>query len=364
MPEYRYYSINPKTGAPVMDLPLYGTFMDKTFSGPGNFQGTYRLTSAIENGGLLIGGTIPGTHGMVCTRNDIPIWAGIIWSRTYAAESQTVQITGQTFESIFSHITCRVDFQNLVGAEENTLWTNLLNNLQTQVSGKWNFNIAFSSPGNTGNLRAIDYLGSEYRYFSEMTEQLSSYETGYGYTINISPGVSNADTITKTLQLVRNGSNAPSSGLMFDYPGTISNYWLNESSGNAGTIMIGKADQLANGGVLPSYELDLTDTPNGQLPWDYIETIQDANGDTDLQNRTSALRTEHLLPLTKPTFELGSQSNFTGWNDLGKTFQVYIDSLDPRFPDGKTIVERLMGWSLTPESDSQPEIIRFVLAGD
>lgn len=363
MPEYRYYSIDPRTGTPTMDLPLYGTFMDKVFSGNGNFQGTYRLGSEIGINELLINGTIPAKHGLVCTRDNVIVWAGMIWSRTYAAESQTVQLTGQTFESIFAKIPILTIFQDLTGTiDESVLWNIMLDNMQAHLSGEHNFNLLFSTPGSTGNVRLVDYLPSEWKMYQAIVDQLSSYSNGYGYTINI--GAGSNDSITKTFQLVRNDTSlAPSSGLAFDYPGTISNYWYSESSNQAGTIMVGLADQLRVGATLGSASYN-AGSPTYDIDWYYAETIQDTQGDSDLQARTNGLAREHGLPQIKPTFELGSQSNFTGWNSLGTTFNVYIDAQDPRFPNGTTVTERLMGWSLTPESQGQPEVIRFVLDGD
>jgi hypothetical protein len=78
MPYYRYYTIDPRAGTPVLELPLYGTYMDKVINGAGNFTGTFKLRTGVYNDSNLIDGTRPGRYGLVCKRDEVPVWAGIL----------------------------------------------------------------------------------------------------------------------------------------------------------------------------------------------------------------------------------------------------------------------------------------------
>lgn len=362
MVTYTYVAIEPSTGVPVGELPLYGVHMDKSFSAPGNFTGTFRLGSTLFNDELLINFSKPGRYGVAAWREGVPVWAGMIWSRTYASDAHTVQLTAQTFESVFAHVVMRLDFVN-TGLEETTLWSNLISNLQSQNSGQYNLNLSVAHPGATGNLRPVDYLASEKRYYQEAVDQLAGYANGFGYTVSIVAG-SNGAIGTKTLQLVRNDiALAPVSSLFFDYPGHVSTYWYSENAANGAVRYTGKAANLAPGASLSSVEVtNSTRTGEGYIPWDRADTINDVLSDTDLTNRTNKGASDFLMPIVTPTFHLGPLAEFSGWNDIGKKFSVHVGADDPRWPtnpNGITLAQALEGWSLTPEASGQEESINL-----
>jgi hypothetical protein len=372
MAYYRYYSILPRAGTSVVELPLYGVQCDKVFSGAGNFTGTMRLGTGKYNDLNILNGAVPGKHGLVVKRNDVAIWAGMIWSRSYASEASTMQFTGQTFESIFAHIANRADYTwtaSGAGAEDTVLWTNMLNNMQTQESGDFDFDFTLSHPGAlSGKVRYVDYLAAEYRYYSEIVEQLSGYDDGYGYTINCASS-GGTDAISKTFELVLNSNSAPHSGLYLDFPGQVSKYWYTENGARGGVRHTGLASSLGPGATMPSATINNTDRiTDGFVPWHNVETFTDPVDDQDLINKTTQMARDQKIPIAWPVFELGQNNTFDHWDKLGRRVTVYIQ--DPkRFPDWAStqsleFTRRMMGWSLTPESADGQEIIRLQIEGE
>lgn len=356
MPDYRYFTVEPVTGTPVMELPLYGVYLDKILNGAGNFTGTYRLDQDIVPSWLLLSGTTPGRYGLVCTRNDVPIWGGMLWTRTYQSGSATVQLTARTWESVFEKIVLLTDhvYQNI---DVVTIFTNWLNAVQTQSSAINNFNFVISPAfGTIGVNRTVLVPGYDWTYSTTVLEQVIGADNpGLSYTVNLAT-TGTADVMQKQIQLHNNAS-PTDSGALYDYPGAISKFWLNESGQSCvGHIALG----AGSGPTRLKATADNADLLSAGWPklWER-EEFPDIGDQNVLQARVNGMRDVNKPPMIRPTFEIGPEGNFVGWNDCGKLFSVYLE--DPRFPTGATIQARMIGWSLNPETSGEAEVIRIQL---
>lgn len=371
MTTYRYYSIDPRLRTPIIELPLYGTYMDKVINGAGNFTGTFRLQTGVFKDADLMAGTDPGKYGLICMRDDQIIWAGIIWSRTYASDAKTVQLTAQTYESIFERMPFQEEwgYQNL---EQVTILNNFVTYFQSPVVGAgttYNFGITAPAVAATGINRTVYYDGvKKLPLQSEFLKFISSVEDGCSYSINTITSLG-SDIVTLQFQILPDTAIAISD-MYFDYPGTISKWWLNENSGSrSGTAHAAVTTTLDGVPVARStINTDLVTTQNYPYWWevqtytDVPSSIAPLTGEAALLSYSAKQSTLLKMPLANPTFELDAKSGFDGWNKIGQKLSVRVQ--DARFPAGQVFTKRLRGWSLNPANTNQNEIIRLQLEGE
>lgn len=369
MPSYRYYTIPIIVGGgtnAVVELELSGVNMDKQLNGAGNFQGTFRLVddSDVLNTSVL-NGTVPGYHAFVVKRDDVPIWAGPIWSRTYESEGQTIGFTAQTFESVFARTPLVADFVSFTGAASQTvIVNNLVNQFQAQSSGANNYGFVTSHDNPNVGARTIAIPATDNKTADDVLSQLVDVDDGLVYTINLT---GTADAPVKTIQTYWTGASFPASTLALDYPGTLSQYWFTESAAKGGVRHV----VIASNNVSAVANSNMAIQPPGSgyptTTWPQWLETQSLLNINDMTILTSKARQQALIrqtPMPEPIFELTDTATevFTHWNDLGRTIVCRLE--DPRFPASISITSQLAGWSLRPESTEGPEVIRLQIVGD
>lgn len=360
MPTYRYYTTDILTGAVMAELPLYGVYLDKGINSPGNFNGTFRLNTKRYSDASLLGGTTSGKMAIYVERNDTLIWGGILWSRTYDSTSQTIQLSGQTWESVFDHTVFRSHIiqQDI---EQGALFKNLIDTLQAQAQN--NFGFIMDVFPDTGVKRTVLLPSYDFPFVIEGVSALSDVDNGLEYTVDILPTVGTPDTPRKKIRVgfPKLGSLVSVSGNVYDYPGTIQNYWWPENAAQGATRVaaLGAGD---GNKVLRAVSNDLGKLNGGWPSWWQVNKY--ANLGTQKQVTARAIRDlkKKRIPVTVPTFELAQGALFSSWNNVGDYFRVTIQ--DPRFPTGKSVTERMVGWSLSAQTDDTEEILKFAIEGD
>lgn len=361
MTEYRYYTADILLGDVLAEMPLYGVYLNRKLSTTGEFNGTFKLGTGLYDDVSLLDGTEPGKTCIYVERDGVLIWGGIIWSRTYAEESGTCQLSAQTFESIFDHVALQ---NNFIHQNQDQLFIFKAVIEAIQVQSHNDFGIDTEQIGTSGVMKTVLVPGYEYHMAQEVVDQLIDADDGFDYTIDIRPS-SEPD---KPLKIVRTGypllgSTEHVDNLHFDFPGTIDNYWWPESASSAGTMFVGLG---AGSGVaqLRSVQGATDQLAKGYPAWWSVSTYGNITNIGVLSARTAADRNRLRTPVTVPTFELKSDQvpRFEGWDQLGDCFSVYIES--KRFPEGKTVTSRMVGWELTTADSDSDEILKFAIAGD
>lgn len=355
MPVYRYFTADVRTGVPVMELAQYGVTMDKQLSGAGNYSGFIRLGTGIYNDALLLEGTQPGLHALMVQRDGVNIWGGPIWSRTYAAQGQTLQLNAATFESIFDHVIMAYDqiYENIA---QHTILSTWLTQLMGQTDCNFNLTQDIAYDGNY--FRSILVPAYEYHMASDVLSQMIGIENGIYYNINLAAA---GDNPTRTFY-ARCGvqvANYVDSGAYYDFPGTVGLYWMNEQGVKTAKYNValgaGTGNQILRSGVL-------TSGMSAYPMWGATESFPDIGDNAGLLAKATTMSRLRKPPIYNPTFQLGTESGFDGWNKLGQMFTVSIQ--DARFPLGLVLKNRMLGWSLTPQSKDGSELIQFTLESD
>jgi hypothetical protein len=99
---YRYFLTDLLSNQVIAEVPFKGVSYERVNRRAGAFSGSIPFIQATE--GLdLYQATMPGRTGIYVMRNNICVWGGIIWSRSYDVISKNLSVDGAEFTSYFYH---------------------------------------------------------------------------------------------------------------------------------------------------------------------------------------------------------------------------------------------------------------------
>lgn len=102
--EYRYFLTDLLTNQIISEVPFRGVSYGRVNRRAGDFSGKIPFIEATK--GLdLYEATMPGRSGLYIMRNGVCVWGGIIWGRSYEAESRELDISAAEFMSYYYHRT-------------------------------------------------------------------------------------------------------------------------------------------------------------------------------------------------------------------------------------------------------------------
>jgi len=100
--QYRYFLTDLLSNQIISEVPFSGVTYERANRKAGSFSGTIPFLEATKDLNLYEA-TMPGRSGLYITRNNVCVWGGIIWSRSYSVESKEMQVDGAEFLSYFYH---------------------------------------------------------------------------------------------------------------------------------------------------------------------------------------------------------------------------------------------------------------------
>jgi hypothetical protein len=99
---YRYFLTDLMTNEVISEVPFKSVSFERANRRAGSFSGTIAFIP--ETKGLdLYEATMPGRSGLYIVRNNVVIWGGIIWSRSYQVSDKSLSVNGAEFISYFYH---------------------------------------------------------------------------------------------------------------------------------------------------------------------------------------------------------------------------------------------------------------------
>jgi hypothetical protein len=361
-PKYRFFSTDILTGTVQAELPLYGVWLTRKLCEAGSGTGTYKLGTGLFNDAELLKGTTPGKTAMFVERDGTIIWGGPIWSRTWAEDSKTINLTAQTYESIFEHVALEQDFVKQ-GIDQMQIFKDMIDAIQNQAHNDFGIETD-EMPVVSGVNRTVLIPGYEFHMASDVVEQTVNVEEGFDYTIDLLPGVL-PDTVRKVVRAgyPQLGSREQSNMAVYDFPGNIANFWWPESATRSGVkfAALGKGEGLGAPRIVRFNARLLND---GYPGWWYVKAWKGVDQVSQLDELLGEEMRIYSTPVSAPTFELKSDEvpTFDRWNDLGAQFVVRIES--DRFPDGMEVATRMIGWELNIADADQSEMLKFTVEGD
>ena len=353
MPSYVYEVRDLFTHAVVNELELYGVYCTRMISDSGQFQGSYVLQDGktLKNRDLLAH-TAPGRYGLTMKRDGEDIWGGIIWSRVYAAQGQTMQIFANTWESYFEHMVFWKDHFIQQKVAQETIFSAIVSQLQGQ-SAAANIGLTIVSSPTTNLKRTVLIPNYEYHFGSEAISQIVGVDLGLEYTISPNKQI----TVAAEGQL---GEHIANPSMSYDFPGAIRNYWMPES-GAGGAVKLASLGAGSGNKILRSVTVDENAIAAGYPEWWKVTQYSDIADISTLQGKNVADFNKYKMPYLTPTFDMRPDANFNKFNSIGSDFDVTIQ--DIRYPEGKTFRSRMLGWELTPEGANSDELLKIAIDG-
>lgn len=355
---YRYLLADLLTRQVNQELSLYGVTAGKRLNKPGNCTFTIPLGTGVYFDQDIIDATYPGRTALFIERDSNLVWGGIVWSRTYQGQGHNLSFTGQTFESWA--------YEQLI--ETDLVFTNMdqreiLRQLFISMSAKPYTDIGILVQAGAyagGILRTVTFRAYEGWSYGKAIEYMLAYDLGFDYTLDVVYDTNNNPAIQMRCANVL-GTPIDTTQVAFDYPGNIKNYWYPESAGSAVTTMLGFGAGEADAMVRSKYvNQKLLDAGYPSLQGTYNN--KDIADPATLGNQTKAAALLAAVPITVPTFEVNPQLDPPfGSYSLGDYTKIHI--VDPRFPGGKELSTRILGWDIQPPVSDSTEGIKLIVSG-
>lgn len=359
MTDYRYIFGSLISEQVIEEVPLYGVIMNMEINRGGDFQGTFQLDQTGKRNDDLIAACIPGQTWVACERNGACVWHGYIWSRTYSAQSKSVQLFAQTFDHYPKK---RINHQDLsYSADPKNIFIDLWSRMQSVSGGNMNINL----PGlfATTNTVDLEVLATDFKYYDNLMSSLSDGALGFDwYIATTKDGIHyRKDLIIGSPNLgvgINDGMN------VFEYPGNITQYYLTEPMADAGTdiyvVGAGEGSDMIVGSAFDTVPVSTGISPR----WEVVVNRKDVNSQVLADSLAQQELNARRAPM--PVIKIYVKGNLTpefGSYGLGDTCHIRIK--DPRWPGvGFDSYKRLLKWELTPQSSSGVEEAQLIFEGD
>jgi hypothetical protein len=354
---YRYLFADLLTNDILGELPLTGVSFNQQLNQAGTLTGRLLLSGLSGFQFNVDASTIPGRCALYVDRDGQIVWGGIIWSREYNSNSQSLNLAAREFESYFERrrITSDVVFTN---TDQLTIAQSLFNTAQAAPFG----DIGVIVPTNTsGILVSRTYYGYELKQVYAAVQDLSRQLDGFDFLINCSYSSGN---IIKTLELgyPRIGTvydvNDPFA-IVFNFPaGNVVEYVYPEDGSIAANTIYGLGAG-SNEGKLLATASDATKFTDG---WALLEDQANYSDVTDstlltelTQGQVEALSyPPTTIKMVVPAFV----DPVYGSYNIGDDARLIIT--DSRFPTGLDEIYRIVGLNIQPGEDG-PERVTITL---
>jgi hypothetical protein len=352
MPTYTYIFADLRTNTVIDELPLYGVSMARDLNQYGDWTASVTLDREGKDDAHVKAATEPGRTILYVDRDGTIVYSGILWTRTYQAQSKSLQFTGQDLRSYFVRRLISSRFSQLVfaGVDQLTIAQSLLN--QAQALGS----IGITVPTNfSGVLRDRTYVAAELKPVAEAIQQLSEVINGFDWDIYAQYG---GGMIPQKLALFGApylGLSPQATTLVFEYPGDIANYWWSENVAESASTFwtTGKGDGDT---TLISVADDNTYVNAGYPVLEGSKSFVDVSEPATLFEHAQQGIKDSRVPFIAPTVTLASGAvNEPGDYALGDHARFRIN--DPWSGGQIERIWRIMGWRLTPPSSETEETV-------
>ena len=357
MTTYRYLFCDLLTNNIIAELPLTGVSFTQQLNSAGSLSGSLLLTglSAQYN---VANATIPAKCGLYVDRDGVLVWGGVIWGRSYASDSQHLNIQAREFESYWERrrITSTQGFTN---QDQLFVARQLVNTAQAVPSG--NIGVTVGTETSGVNISRVFYSYELKSLYSALTD-LSKSQNGFDFNIQVAYDGGGNPTKTLVLSYPMSGTRYSASNQyapFFELPaGNIVSYeYPEDGSITANTIYVAGAGSNEGKQILTA-----TDATKLAAGWPLLEdsaNFSDITDTTLLGNLASAqVAAVSYPPTTMKIVAPPFVDPVLGSYKIGDDARVRI--VDERFPTGLDSVYRIVALSVTV-GESGPEQVTLTM---
>lgn len=360
MHNYRYLICDLLTNEVNLEVPCYGVSYGREINKASDGTFSINLDRTDYSNQDVIDATVPGKTVMYIDRGGKLIWGGIVWSRTYQAQAKVLSYTMQTFESFFYK--CVISPSLLyTDRDQRNILCELLLDAQQGNQTDLGVTLPTGYPFTGGTIRSVNFYKYDNWTYGKAFDYLAEYDEGLDWTIDV---YYDGNGVPRKRLLVDDMLGAESivnKGLVFEYPGNISNYYWPENASRGAVTMYGVGAGEGTAQLRTSWEnadLLLAGFPNLQD----IYINQDVSIAATLLTQTRQAADLARIPITVPTIQIDpdKEPQIGSWA-IGDTARLVIQ--DPRFPEGKDTSVRILGYTAAPPSSDGAEQCQLIIAG-
>lgn len=98
--QYRYFTTDLLTNTVLAEIPFSGVSFERSIKAAGSFRGNIPVIPETASMNIYES-TMPGKTGLYIVRDQVCIWGGIIWSRSYDVVERMLSVSASEFTSYF-----------------------------------------------------------------------------------------------------------------------------------------------------------------------------------------------------------------------------------------------------------------------
>lgn len=363
--EYKYLFTDLLTGgSATLEVPMYGISFGREINKAGSGTGSINLDQSDYSNTDIIDATVPGKTGFYIDRNGGLIWGGILWSRTYQAQAKVFSYTMQSFES-FSYKVVIEDTLEFVDRDQRNIVCELFmymqQKLQTDIGIQIDPNYPFPEDDVSSTLRTVSFFDYDVWTFGKAIEYMVEFDQGLDYTIEVYyDEQGNPASRMRTDNIL--GAAIDNTGLVFEYPGNIINYYWPENASRGATSVIG----VGAGDGIEKITSRISDPIALSAGYPDLQEIY-SNTDVSVQSTLDSQTTREVgrlhIPITVPTIEIDA-NGIPSLDSFGMGDYAQFAVEDARFEAGMTSYVRVIGYQASPPSSDGVEQCTLILAGE
>jgi len=100
--KYTYYAVDIVSNKILAQIPFEDVVYERTLKGSGSFDGKISINKQTKDLDLY-NSLLPGKSALYVVRDDVCMWGGIIWGRTYDLFGRSLNVTASEFTSYLKH---------------------------------------------------------------------------------------------------------------------------------------------------------------------------------------------------------------------------------------------------------------------
>lgn len=352
MADYRYLACDVQTGAVLTELPLGDVSLQSVINGAGTARGTLKLSDVRVRRAFDDVLTQPGRCALAVLRDEAPLWGGVIWTRPYQFDTETLSLGATEWGSALGRRKLTSDHTWNAAAVE-TIAGDIVTDAQTGTGGAWGMTVA----GATGLTSTYSVLTADRVWaLTALQAALKAAGTAVDYQTTI------AYSGTAVLPVLKLGSPTLGragtvNGLSVAEP--ISGVWAEDATAWATTVYASSRGVGATAAV--ATVTNAAALAAGYPRWD-LEYTSDSDKDTAALTAAATA----FLNARAPGGAFGPMTVRATDPDvsqlqLGDTILATF-SPNARFPDGLTADVRVTGWTLQPGEDGGVDTLALEVA--
>jgi hypothetical protein len=353
--EWTFLTADIRTNSIIAELPVANSQVSQVLNGVGSLTGDIPLSVPLINNVDIDAATLPRRTAIYAIREDLILFGGIIWTRSFQPSTNVLRIGAGDFWSYYAHRRIKSTL-TYTATDQLAIAQAIMNYTKVAVGGDIGVLIGTDTSGKN---RDATYNSYETKVVQDAVTQLSALEGGFDFSIDLVYDVNVAGGIRKNFRLwyPRKGSSFLTTGLMWELPGAILDYTYPEDGSSCANDVV----SLGSGNgpqMLISESADPNQVTQGYPLLEDVTSYKDVVVQATLDDHAKADVRARSGLIVLPTFDVRADVDpIIGSYSVGDEARFRIT--DTRFPKTLDTFFRIIMIETTPPSDTSPELVKL-----